>query len=79
MGAFPRLRLARLASHIGRRAAQQPAPPLATEAAADSLPARPLGQSDVRPTLDAEQALEDFRNEGFCVLKDVLSAAEVRT
>ena len=77
----PRRRLARLVSHIDLRAAQQPAPPPrhAAEAAADSLPERPWGQSDVRPTLDAEQALEDFRNEGFCVLKDVLSAAEVQT
>jgi len=69
-------RLATLAGHL--QAQQGPAPPpIPTPAAADSPPLRPSGRSPVRPTLDAAQALADFKNEGFCVLKDVLDAEQV--
>eukprot|EP01050_Picozoa_sp_SAG11_P003370 SAG11_NODE_189_length_13028_cov_14.222446_10_plen_78_part_00 len=71
-------RLAHLASQITRCAAQSARPLHAKDASDSALPERPWGQSDVRPTDDPAMALDDFRREGFCVLKDVLSLEEVQ-
>lgn len=68
----PTGRLRRVASHL--------APPAAAATASrdmPSLPPRPEGRSDVRPTTDAAVALADFTREGFCLITDVLTPAEV--
>ena len=72
-------RLKHLSLHIVHCAAQPVPLRVTNKVAADaSLLERPWGQSDVRPTDDPAVALDNFRREGFCVLKGVLCPAEVQ-